>query len=466
MAGRIAPCPDTERKYEKMKQLKIIQKHLSAICTVAFPLIIQGLVFQLQSLTDKAFLGRLDTRYVSAIGAAQMPYCATVDSIVAISTGLIILISQLYGAGKKKEITQYVKSSIFFNTLIGILIFLLWNAFLAPILRFFRVDAIIIDYSIQYIRICSFYFLLLGIDCSLQGFLQGLGRTKPIMYAGILKVLLNVLLSWILIFGKLGLPALYVTGAAIGTLIANIVSCSFTVIYCMVVHRTQFQLSNIDRDWIHLPSYLRMFRLGLPSGLEYFLWNFSNLILIRFINGFSYQDMAIYTITFGCQCIVYVVFSSTSRATLTRMGQNIGAGNLEKANTFFYTCIVLNLCIVLTAAFAFMSIPETLLGIFSTDAQIVAGGVPYLIFLGLIMFPQSINVICGNGIKAHGDTKWMLFSQIIGSTLVITASYLLVNALHMTMMAIYITLFLDETLRGTINYLHYRKVFAPARQNA
>ena len=65
---------------------------------VAFPLMVQGIVFQLQSLTDKAFLGNLDTKYVAAIGSAQGPLISIADSLIAISMGLTIIVSRLYGA--------------------------------------------------------------------------------------------------------------------------------------------------------------------------------------------------------------------------------------------------------------------------------------------------------------------------------------------------------------------------------
>ena len=167
---------------------------IRTIFQVAFPLIIQGMAFQLQSLTDKAFLGNLDTAYVSAAGAAQ-----------------------------RDKIADYVKSMAVYHTMVGILVFAAWFFGAETILRFFQVDSNIMGYSLSYVRVCIFYFLFVGVDSSLQAMLQGMGETRPIMYAGILKVGLNILVSWILIFGKCGFPALYVTGAAIGTLVANII---------------------------------------------------------------------------------------------------------------------------------------------------------------------------------------------------------------------------------------------------
>lgn len=437
-------------------------KKFRSIFKIALPLMIQGLVFQLQALTDKAFLGNLDTRYISAAGAAQMPYSATADSLVAINIGLVIIVSRFFGAGEKEKISSYVKSTVFYSSLLAIGICLIWQCKTGVILGLFQIDQEIIGYSIQYVKIVSVYLLFLGADSSLQAMLQGSGETKPIMYAGILKVGLDILLSWILIFGKFGFPALYVSGAAIGTLIANLVSFLYILCYCMILHRKKYHLNIFSKAWVQVKPYKDTIRLGLPVGMEYLLWNASNLILIRFINGFSYRDMAIYTLTFGFQCIVYMIFESTSKATMTLIGQSIGAGRRERVNGYFYTAILINLIIVGTAAVCFSFFPERLLGIFSNDSQVIRYGVPYLMWMGIIMFPQSMNVICGNAIRAHGDTKWMLFSQIFGSVLVISVSWILVEKVHMNMLAIYVTLFADEAIRGGVNFIYYRRKYGRA----
>ena len=436
-----------------------LKNRIRSIFKVAFPLIIQGLVFQLQSLTDKAFLGNLDTRFVSAIGAGQMPLNTTFEALVAISTGLVIIVSHLYGAKKQDEMAKYVKSAAFYTSLAAIGVFFLWQCRAGAILSFFQIDASVIGYSVEYVKICSFYFLMLGLDTALQGMLQGIGETKPIMYASIIKVFLNIFLSWVLIFGKFGFTPMYVKGAAIGTIAANVIAFLFIVGYCLL-NRSKYSLIIFDTQWFSIKPYKEVIKLGVPVGLEYLLWNSSNLVLIRFINGFSYLYMAIYTLSFGFQCIVYVIFEGTSRATLSLMGQCFGAKEPQKADRYFFTSIGVNFIIVLIAVIVFCCIPGPLLSIFSNDPEVIQKGIPYLIFIGFIMIPQSMNVICGNGIKANDDTKWMLFSQIMGSILVISISCTLILVFHMDMRAVYLTLFLDETVRGGINFLYYRKKYA------
>lgn len=434
-----------ENKTEKIKK----------ILYIALPLMIQGLVFQLQSLTDRAFLGNIDIKYVSAIGSAQMPLVATLDSLVAVSTGLIIIVSRLYGAGDRKGIRRYVKSAMLYNSILGLIIFSAWQLGAESIFTFFQVDPAIVPYSLKYVRISSCYLIFLGADSSLQAMLQGMGKTKPIMYAGILKVVLNIFLSWVFIFGHLGFKPMYVTGAALGMLIANITATALIAIYCFILKRKEYGLHKDNVLWLKIRPYGEILFLGIPTCLEYLLWNLSNLMLIRFINGFSYQQMAIYTLTFGMQCIVYAVFEGSSKASLALIGQNLGAGNRKHANAYFYSCMLLNLAIVSMAGLCFCLFPKQILGIFSKDSDIIQMAIPYLCFTAAIMFPQSMNVICGNAIRANKNTRWMLLSQVFGSCIVIGCSFFLVEVFHLNMGAIYITLFLDEAIRAVVNYLYY-----------
>lgn len=432
---------------------------IRSILLMAIPLIIEQLVYQVQSLTDQAFLGNLETEYVSAVGAAQAPYGVTVNFIFGLSTGLVILISQLWGSKNREEIQRYFKSSALYFSLISIAIFIFWMSAARPVLIFFQVDKRIVDYSVSYIQISAGYLFFMGIDIAIQSVLLGMGRTKPIMYAAIIKVVMNILISWVLVFGYLGFPALYVAGAAIGTLVADILACIFLTIYCIIFLRNDFMMWTKWSDVYRIEPFGKVIRLGIPAGLEFLLWHFSNLMLLRFVNGFSYLATGMYTLTYGLQCFAGVFYQGTCNAALTMVGQSIGAGDKKKANRVFYSAIVINATIIVAFAILFCILPEQLLSIFSNDPELIHMGAGYMPFVALIMFPQSMNLICGSAIRAHKDTKWMLYSQMIGSTLIISMSWLFVEVIHMHMVAIYLTVFIDESIRGLVNYIYYRKKY-------
>lgn len=425
---------------------------------LAFPIIVQGLVYELQSLTDKAFLGNLKTEYVSAVGAAQLPLNATMDGLVALSVAITIIVSHLYGAKKQKEAGNYVKSAMLYSGLLGVLICVLWESFTYPILEFFKVDPLILDDSVGYVRICALFLLIIGIDSSLNAMLQGLGKTKIIMYSGIIKVFFNIFLSWVLIFGKFGFKEYHVAGAAIGTLLSNGLAFGFVLGYCLI-KRKELGFGKFRAKDFSITYYQKVIKIGAPACAEYLLWNFSNLILVRFINEFSYISMSIYTVTFGIQCIIYAVFANYSKAALTLIGQSLGAKNHKKANDIFYNCLLINIAIILCANVVFFLFTHEILGVFLKESYIVAQGDKYLKLIGLIMLPQSLNVVCGNAIKGNGNTKWMLLSQIFGSICVIGLSFLFIRGFHMDMTAIYLVIILDETVRGVINYIYYKRKY-------
>lgn len=447
---------------ERRNRITISKTLIKEITLLALPIIIQGIVFELQSLTDKAFLGHLKTEYVSAIGAAQLPLGATVAGVIALGVGVTIIVAHMVGAGKYKESLNYVKSSMLYCGLVGVAFFALWEIFAYPILEFFKVDPLIIDKSVSYVRICAVVFLGLGIDTTMSSMLQGMGKTRVIMYSGLIKVGFNILLSWILIFGKFGFKAYNVEGAAMGTLLANLIAFMFILCYCFVVKRKEIGLGKIRLCDLKFTYFKKVLSLGAPAAAEYMLWHFSNLILVRFINEFSYVSMSIYTVTFGIQCIVSSIYSNYSKAALTLIGQSLGAKNYKKANSILYNCMFINTILIAVVNIIFLFASKDILGIFINDAHIVDMGDKYLKFIGIIMFPQSLNIICGNAIKGNGNTKWMLFSQIIGSTFVICSSVIMIRVFHMNMMAIYTVVFMDETIRGIANYIYYKKKYLDA----
>lgn len=443
---------------ERAGRIKLNKSIIKETTLLALPIIIQGLVYELQSLTDKAFLGHLKTEYVSAIGAAQLPLTATLEGIVALAVAITIIVSHLYGAKKQEEASNYVKSAILYSGLLGVCVCVLWEIFTYPILTFFKVDSLIINHSINYVKICAIFFLVAGIDSSLNAMLQGLGKTKIIMYSGIIKVFFNIFLSWMLIFGKFGFKEYNVAGAAIGTLISNTLAFGFVLIYCFM-KRKDLGFREFKRKDFSFMYYKKVLKVGAPAGIEYLLWNFSNLVLVRFINEFSYISMSIYTVTYGIQCIVYAVFSNYSKAALTLIGQSLGARNYKKANAVFYNCMIINIIIILFANAVFLIYSEEILSVFLKEQYVVALGDKYLKLIGLIMLPQSLNVVCGNAIKGNGNTKWMLLSQIFGSIFVISTSVIFIRGFHMNMVAIYLVVFFDETIRGITNYIYYKRKY-------
>lgn len=437
--------------------IKRQSNHFAMIMSMALPIIIQGLVFQLQSIVDKAFLGKIDTIYLSSIGVAQLPFFTTVDALTAICTGLTIIVAIKFGAGKQKDIHESVNAAIIFNLILSLSLYLIWNAFPDLIFLWMNVDYTLIPYCNDYVRTLSFFLILYGVDISLQATLQGMGKTKPIMYVGLIKVFLNILLAWLFIFGKFGIPAMNVQGAALATAISNIVGTLILIAYFAISKELSPNMKLCKMFQFRWDLYRKITRLGLPTGTEYLLWNISNLVLVSLLNRQGVKVVAVYTVTYAIEIFVYMIFNGIGRSTLTLVGNSIGAGDKEAAKSIMTSSIRYSTLFVLLFCIIFAVFPKPILSIFTNDKELINMSVFYLLMRGITMFPKSLNVVVGNGNRANGDVKWMLYTQVIGSVFVVVAGYTFIYGFKLGALAIYLTLFLDELLRAILNTIRFYK---------
>lgn len=434
--------------------LKGVRADLRDISLIALPLVFQGLVYQLQTLTDRKFLGNLDIKYLSVVGNTIFPFNITTAVISAFGIGITIKIAQ-NSADKEKGVDRYCNNILFFNTLIGIIIAMAWFLFAGAIFRGMSVSNELLPYCTKYVRVLCLFVLLLGADSAIQATLQGLGQTKLIFVVGVCKVVLNVVFDIVFIFGKFGLPQLGVIGAALGTSLANIIANILTVIavkklgYFNLKIHTCFKNKDIE-------CFKEVVQTGLPASIETFIWHISNLVLVRFMNSLDDFSVGIYTLIYNLEITIYRVYYGYAKGLVTVAGRAIGQKKFDTAyrkgislmsvDVFFWAIIC-----ILSVTFA----PQ-ILGTFINDHQVVMKSRIYVYFTAFCILPKSLNSIVGSGIRAVGDTKWMLFTQIIGSVIVISCAYILIEMLSMGLLSIYITMILDESVRCILNLIHYR----------
>ena len=375
-----------------------IRKMSKMIFVIALPMVVQGFVFQIQSLTDKIFLGNIKTIYLSAMGAAQFPLGTTMDTLFAICIGITVVVSQLSGDGKK--VVNVLRSAVFYNSIVSWALFIMWFFFSKNVLKLMSVDELLMNYSSSYIKICCIYFLVAGIDASMQATLQGLGKTKPIMYAGIIKVVINVILDYILIFGKLGIKPLGIEGAAIATLIANISSCVLVFAYTMSQTKALTGRTVINIFSIKFSLYKDTIKIGIPAGMELFLWNGSNLVLVKFLNSISYLATTIYTLTFSVEVVIYNIFSSIGKAGMTLQGRYIGQGDKETAKKLVKICMAYSFMIVGLAIAIFLAVPRPIIGLFTKKNEVISSTVPLVVKMGVGVVGIYITIIVDEIIRA------------------------------------------------------------------
>jgi putative MATE family efflux protein len=422
---------------------------------IGFPIFAGFLVGQVQQITDQAFLGHVSANNLSAVGNASTTIWTTMSFLFSLGTGAAILVSQKIGEKNRAEAEKILGSTFVFSSFFAVAIFLVWFFFNTAIFRLMGVTEPILGATALYAKIYTFGVLLSGFSSAANAVYNGNGNTKPLMVASILRALINVILDWILIFGHFGFPALGIAGAAIATLISDIVGNGYAVA-CAFSRKLDIRLSFASIRKANLRTYINVIKIGVPAGFEEFAWNLGSILLIRFLNEVNPLAAGIFTIINTITLIPVFLFIGLGNAATTLSGRNTGAGKPEEIRTTIRAAMILCWAASIAAFAIFALFPGPITRIFTQDPEVIAQTGAMLIVCGITLLPRSANIIYGGGIRGMGDTKWMLLSQIFGTVLVLVLARVFIFNLSLAVLGLFVAVFFDEVVRGAINgwYFH------------
>ena len=434
-------------------------EYKNKLIKIFVPIMLSNLIAQVQMFIDRIFLGRMDILYMSAVGNATAPMWTTMSFVFSMAMGASILISQSVGEKDIEKAKDYAASMIKLHNVIPVLLFLFWTFCSPLVFRLMGVSENVMKPCVTYTRIYAPVYLIIGLWASYSVVFQTSNYTKPLVAYGIIRSVLNIILDYLLIFGKFGFPRMEIAGAALGTTIAEYVGAIY-LLYITISKKDKFFTSPGLKRILgaKIRPYFESIKLGIPTACEDLLWNVGNLCIIRILNTINEKAAGIYSMVFTVEILFVVVIGAIGSGTLTLSGEATGAKDLKLYKAVVKTSVK---WAFLVAAFAliFVSIfPRLTLSLFTTDKDVIEMSVIYIIMVAANLFGKSGNIIVGNGIRGYGDTKWMLFTQIMGTIGVVSLAALCVFVFKLGMLGVFIAVLCDEGLRAVINYIRYRRI--------
>lgn len=428
------------------------------LLALALPIIMNNIIAQLQMIIDRIFLGHANDLYMSALGNVSSPVWTTMSFCNSLVMGASILISQSVGAEKREDIGEYAGAMMKYNNTIPVLLCFFWMFFPKPVFMMLGVSDSVMPLCLSYVRWYAPLFLLTGLGGSLGVILQTSNYTKPLVVYGLVRSGLNIFLDWMLIFGKFGMPALGIEGAAIATVIAEYVGA----IYISVIFFTSKKLPTRP-SWTevkngHLRSYLHSAKLGINIALEDFAWNIGNLILIRILNSINEYAAGIYTIVFGVEVLAVVIIGAIGSGTMTLTSEATGSRDFMQYRGI--TICAYGICVIVTGLMILGAVlfPEQILSLFTSDQAVIASSGIYLLLIGINLFAKSGNIIIGNAIRGSGNTRWMLYTQIFGTIWIVSVASVFVFVCKLGILGVFLAVMVDEGVRALINLWKYIRI--------
>jgi multidrug resistance protein, MATE family len=377
------------------------------------PMVVSQGAFALMIFTDRYFLAQLGPVHMAAAlggGVAWFFSISLLNGILAYATALV---AQYLGAKElhkcSRVITQGIIMALASTPLLILVGFAMRNIFAgmghAP-------DQVELEKT--YYTILMFCSVTILIKVCLSTFFSGIGRTRVVMICDVLGILLNIPLSWCLIFGKAGLPTLGIAGAAYGTVISTV----FTIVIYLL-----FYLAKENRELFKINSSFvfdrgitgRYLRLGFPSGLEMFL-NVAafNLFLLMF-QSYGIVEAASATIVFNWDILSFVPLLGLNIAVMSMIGRFVGAGDMHKANEVTTAGYILGIGYSLFLALNFLVFRDVLVEIFifyEEDADAIRSLSRYMMVgLSCYVLCEGMLQVATGVLRGAGDTRWVMWAS-------------------------------------------------------
>ncbi len=338
------------------------------------------LAFTLYLLTDLWFVGRLGPDAVAALSISSNIFFVHLGLSFIIGTGAMALIAQAFGAGKHSRAANIFEQSLLLSLITGMVAAVTGWVIAEPYIRFFGGKGMTLIWGAEYFRIYSVSLLFLLLLHVFSACYRGMGDTKTSMFIMLQSLLINIVLDPVLIFGLAGFPALGVKGAALASLISQIYGV-LIYIYLVFIKRQHIHLKGPWR--LNLNVIKQSLKIGIPSGLAYFLMTANLMITYRVVSPYGTQALAALGIGFRIIQAIYLPTVAISEAMAAMVGQNFGANNYGRVVSTFWTGWRISALIMVAGTIICWLFPSYLIQIFSQNHEVNHYGVIYLRIMSL-----------------------------------------------------------------------------------
>ena len=428
---------------------------MDKLISFALPLMLSGILQLMFNAVDIVVVGRFSgSQSLAAVGSTTALINVFTNLFIGISLGTNVLAARFYGAGKTKEMSETVHTSIALALISGVAMAVIGLIFSRWSLEVMGTPEDVQGLSVIYLRI---YFL--GIIANLvynmgAAILRAVGDSKRPLYflsaAGVLNVVLNLIFVIVL--------HMDVAGVALATILSETLS-AVLILNCLCRTDGPCHL-NIRKLYIQKDQLIRMLRIGLPAGIQSGMFSFSNVLIQSSINSFGSVVMAGSSASASIENFVYISMNGVHQATVSFVSQNNGAGKPERINKILFSCLGLVTVTGILMGGTANLFSRQLLSIYSTDPAVISAGQIRMFWIAMPYFLCGIMEVVMGVMRGLGYAITPMLVAVSGACLYRIIWLATIFTWFPTQQVLYLcyaTSWILTTLIHTITYLYARK---------
>lgn len=417
---------------------------------IVFPVVLQAIVNQGVNMMDTIMVGKLGEAAISASSLANQFYNIYTFLCMGLSAAGLVLAAQYWGAGDKMTVRKVFDVLIQIIFAASTLFAILSLAFSRQIISLYTNDQEVIAAGAGYLRITAFVYLPHGIALVISNIMRSVGNARIGLYVSLASFFVNIGCNYVFIFGKLGFPAMGVSGAALGTLCSRAVELGVCTFFVLV----------IDKNLCYRPSRLlcrpeksllqEFIRLGLPAIISDTILAFASSAIGMILGHMGREFVSAYSIVSVVDRMCTLATSGVGSAAGIMVGQSVGAGETAEAKRRGFSFLMLTAVLGIIGAVLVIIVGDWSIGLYDITPETVAITRTMMIASAIVVPFQNISSTLGKGVlRGGGDTKFLMVADVIFQWVAsIPLGYLAGLVLHLSPFVVLLIVRIDYVLKG------------------
>ncbi len=432
-----------------MKKMKLF--------SLAWPIFVETVLFMLLGFIDVYILSKYDDLAASSVNTANQTMSIITIVFTVISGASAVLISQYLGAEKKEAASRIAALSISFNLITGIIVSIIFLLFSDTILDFIGASGNVRKFASEYLRIVGSSLFMQASLNVMAVIVRNHGLTKVTMYITVGMNIVNAALDIIFVPGLFGMPRLGVTGAAAATVFSRLAGGIVLTVFMF----KKVEKPSIFKTLLPFPKkdIADIIRIGVPSALETFLYNLSQLVITSIVLIYlSETELITKTYVQNISMFFYVFALSIGQASQIMTGHYVGAKKYDEAYRHGLRAYLSALAMTISICLIGIIFRYRLMGIFTENNEIITLG-SFIILINIVLETgRTTNLVVIACLRGAGDVYFPTICAIFSMWLIsVLGTYILAVKLGMGIYGLWIGISADECFRGILMIIRWKK---------
>ena len=427
---------------------------------LALPIMGENLLQTTVGAVDTLMVARLGSAAVAGVGTSIEIVFFIIAALIAVNIGATVLVSQAIGAGEREEANRLARQSIVWGVFAALPVSLLGYLFAGRIIALFDTEPDVAAAGTTYLEITAATSVVLLLSFLCGAILRGAGDSRTALYASVLANAVNVVVAYLLIFGRFGLPELGVAGSAWAAAAGRASSAALLLVLLVNGRRAISIRGRVG--WRPKPAIgRRLLRLGVPTAMEEMLLALGFTTMMAVVAALGTASLAAQQIGFTALAIAFMPGFAFGLAATALVGQSIGARDLTAARTAARIAMRWSIAWMAVGGLIYFLLAPQVMGIFTDDPEVVAAGERALRALSIGLPFWAIWVVNGGALRGSGDTRTPMLMSATAVWLAVGLAWAWVRWFDGGLGGVWLTFFFTAPLAGFGNWFALRRRLAP-----